>query len=193
MRSFILGEFEEPETMVEAARTLHDRGFSDLDTHSPFPVEGAFEAMKLPKSRVPLYTLLGGLTGMFSAYLMEWWCNGVSYPIIVGGRPPFSASSLWLPHTIPIVFELGVLFASFGAFFGFFAILRFPRPYHPLFELESFRTATVDRFWVSVGTEHADRDRAEVERLLKEAGAMQVAFVSETGITSGHGGERHAV
>ena len=77
------------------------------------------------------------------------------------------------------MFELGVLFASFGAFFGFFALNRLPRPHHPVFELEAFRTATVDRFWLSVTTDEPERHREEAVRELRAAGADQVAVVEE--------------
>src|SRR5438132_1550299 len=126
---FVLGEFATPERMVEGARSLRAHGHQGVDTYSPFPVEDVDEALRLPRSRVPLICLLGGITGALTGYLMQWWCNGVDYPLNVGNRPPLGPASLWLPNAIPITFELGVLFGSFGAFFGLLAILRFPRPY----------------------------------------------------------------
>jgi hypothetical protein len=186
MSTFVLAEFATPERMLDAARRVREAGFSNVDTHSPYPVEGTAEALALPKSQVPLFTLIGGVTGALTGYLMQWWCNGVDYPIVVGNRPPLSYATWWLPNNIPITFELGVLFGSFAAFFGFFFTNRLPRPYHPVFDLESFRTATVDRFWVSVATEDPAREQADITAHLEAAGAARVAVVSDPGKARAH-------
>src|SRR4051812_1939293 len=110
-RRWFLGEFATPEGLLDAIRELRKRGpRGELDTYSPYPLHDAPEAIGLPRSKIPLFVLGGGLTGTIVAYLMQWWCNAVDYPINVGGRPPQSP-----PAFIPIVFELGVLLASFGA------------------------------------------------------------------------------
>src|SRR5258708_4824082 len=121
-RRWFLGEFATPEKLLDAVRALRKRGPQgwppgEIDTYSPFPLHGAAEAIGLRKSKIPLLVLTGGLTGVLLAYLMQWWCNAVDYPLNVGGRPAQSA-----PAFIPIVFEVGILLASFGAFFGLWAI-----------------------------------------------------------------------
>jgi hypothetical protein len=47
-------------------------------------------------------------------------------------------------------FEGTVLCAALAAFFGFFVIARLPQPYHPVFEIDGFERATVDRYWIAV-------------------------------------------
>ena len=54
---------------------------------------------------------------------------------------------------MPVTFELGVLLAGVSIFFGLMALFRFPRPYDPLFEVEAFRSATIDALWLSVAVE----------------------------------------
>ncbi len=65
---------------------------------------------------------------------MEYYIAAIDYPINVGGRPLYS----W-PSFIPILFELTVLLASCGAFFGTLALCGFPRPNFPLFNLPKVR------------------------------------------------------
>jgi hypothetical protein len=43
-----------------------------------------------------------------------------------------------------------VLAASLAAFIGFFVIARLPQPWHPVFEIEGFDRATIDRYWLAV-------------------------------------------
>lgn len=174
MRTFVLGEFKEPEKMVEALRALREGGEIGLDAFSPYPLHGTSEAIGLPKSVVPKFALGGGLLGVLTGYGMQWWMNAVDYPINVGGRPLHSA-----PSWVPITFEVGVLFASFAIFFGSLGLFGFPRPYHPVFEDESFRRASIDSFWISVETAG---DAARSERALarlRELGAVHVSTVAD--------------
>lgn len=175
MRRFVLGEFSEPESCVSAVRQLREGGISGLDAYSPYPLHGIDEALGLPKSKVPLVALTGGVLGALGGYAMQWWMNGVNYPINVGNRPPHG---FWT--NIPITFEcailLSVLSIFFSAIFGFF---RLPRTYHPVFESEQFRTASLDRFWVSAET--LDESQvAALEEKLRGAGAASVHTVVES-------------
>ena len=172
-RTWILGQFANPEALVGAARKLRELGHTELDTYSPYPVEGIEDAIGLRRSRVPLICLIGGLTGASGGFLMQWYLNAVNWPINVGGRPPFAA-----PSFIPVTFELGVLLGSFAAFFGLFAILGLPRPHHPVFEVEAFRSASQDGFWLSVCSRAAEQKGA-IESALGELGASNVASVED--------------
>jgi hypothetical protein len=171
MTTFVLGEFEEEAALLEAARALRAKGVGGLDLHSSYPVSGAEEALGLRRSTVPLVALIGGVTGAVSGYLLQWWTVGVDWPLNVGNRPPHSP-----PAFIPVTFELGVLFASLAIFLGLlFAYFRFPRVHHPVFEVEEFRSASVDALWLSaeVGRTEADEVAAELRRL----GARNVSVV----------------
>ncbi|HZZ85942.1 MAG TPA: DUF3341 domain-containing protein [Anaeromyxobacteraceae bacterium] len=168
-RSFVLAEFAGPDALFAAARQVRAAGHTALDAHMPYPVHGADEALGLKRSRVPLIALVGGLAGVVTAYLMAWWMNAVDYRINVAGRP-FNA----LPAFVPIMFELGVLFASLAIFVGAILLFGLPRLHHPVFEVEEFRSASVDKFWLSVETSgETGRLREELQR----AGASHVAVV----------------
>ncbi len=173
MTAFVLAEFEREPALLEAARALRARGHRAVDLHSPYPLHGADEALGLRRSTVPLVALVAGVAGAASGYLLQWWTVGIDWPLNVGNRPPHSA-----PAFIPVTFELGVLFASLAIFLGLlFAYFRFPRVHHPAFEVEAFRSATVDALWLSAEVEGADAERVAAE--LRRLGARQVSIVGE--------------
>jgi hypothetical protein len=170
--AWVLAEFEDEHALFAAARRLRELGHRRLDAHSPYPLHGAEEALGLRKSIVPLIGLVGGVTGAVTGYVMQWWMNGVDYVINVGNRLPHSP-----PTNIPITFELGVLFASLSILIGLFALSGFPRTYHPVFEVEAFRTASIDALWLSA--EVPPGDAPAVAEELGRLGARQVERVVE--------------
>jgi hypothetical protein len=103
---------------------------------------------------------------------MQWWMNDVDYPLIVGNR-----NAVPSPTWVPVTFELGVLLAGVSIFFGLMAIFRFPRPYDPLFEVEAFRSATIDALWLSVSV--PDGQVSAVTDELRRLGAAEVELVPE--------------
>ena len=70
---------------------------------------------------------------------------------------------------------IAVLSIFFSSIFWFFGL---PRTYHPVFESEQFRTASLDRFWLAAETE----DEAAVpslEERFRSVGASRVHTVVE--------------
>jgi hypothetical protein len=173
MADWILGEFGNEEELLKAARDLRQKGQVEVETYSPYPLHGASEAVGLKGSKLPLFALVAGLSGATGAYLIQWFTNAVNWPINVGGRPPHSA-----PVFVPITFETGVLIAGFSIFFGLWALLRLPQPYHPVFEVEGFRSASVDGLWLSVETALSSETERLAERL-RALGARQVTVVRD--------------
>jgi hypothetical protein len=170
--NYVLGEFEREEALFGAARALRTRPGTTVDLHSPYPLHGSDEALGLKRSTVPLVALVAGLTGACTGYVMQWWISAVSWPLDVGGRPPHSA-----PAFIPVTFELGVLFAAFSIFLGLIGFyFGFPRLHHPVFEVEEFRSASIDALWLSAAV---DGDPELVAAELRRLGARQVSIVPE--------------
>ena len=172
-RTYVLGLFPTGEALVKACRQVREKGFTDLDTHSPYPLEGGDEALGLKRSAVPKVALAGALNGMFGGMGMMVWMNGLNWPLNVGGRPPVSPLAY-----IPITFETTVLITSLSIFFGMLLMMRLPQPYHAVFELEAFRSAVVDGFWLSVAQPPGSDGTAAVQAL-ETAGATQVSVVKE--------------
>ena len=142
--ALLLAEFNTPAEVLHAAEKLRDAGYTQFDTHSPFPIHGMDAAMGLKDSKLGLIVFPMALTGTTAAFLMMWWMNGVDYPLVIGGKPPYS-----LPSMVPIMFELTILFSAFATVFGMFHLNRLPRHHHPIFNSERFKGFSDDKFFVS--------------------------------------------
>jgi len=172
----IIAEYGTPEELVAAVRELRAYGLGDLDTFTPYPVREVEPLIGVRRSPIPRWVLAGGLLGAALAYLIEWWCAAVSYPVIVGGRPYHSA-----PAFVPIAFETAILVASLTAFVAVIVYARLLRLYDPVFETPGFERASVDRFWVAAFVDatvfrELEADEAELRGKLESAGAMRVVL-----------------
>src|SRR5271169_4714424 len=105
-----VAEFDSPKNLLAAIRALRERGYPRLDAFTPFPVHGIDEALGASRSPLGRIVLAAGLSGAAAALLLIWWTGAVSYPLVVAGKPLFAFES-----SIPITFEVAVLFAAFGA------------------------------------------------------------------------------
>jgi hypothetical protein len=170
--SWVLAEFATPEALVDATQKMREKGYQGMDTYSPYPLHGGSEALGLPPSRVPFIALGGALTGITIALSFQIYMNTFNYPLNVGGRPMLS-----IPTLVPIVFELAVLLAAFGIFFGLLGLSRLPQPYHPVFEFDAFRSASTHGFWLSV-PKAAEAKAEDIMDQLKALGATQVSVVT---------------
>ena len=101
--------------------------------------------------------------------------NAVDFPINIGNRPPHSP-----PAFIPITFELAVLLGGSSAFLGsLFLLFKFPQPYHPLFESDNFRRASIDGFVLSVEVPDGEGQAEQIEGDVRGVGASNVELVTE--------------
>ena len=142
----LMAEFDSARDLIDAARQTHDAGYKKIDAYSPFPIEEVAEAIGFHKNGVPLVTLIGGIIGGLTGYLLQYWVAVINYPTNVGGRPFHS----W-PSFIIITFELTILFGGISAVFGMLALNGLPRPHHPLFNVHRFvKHATSDRFFLCI-------------------------------------------
>ena len=66
--------------------SLKGAGFGDLEVYSPVPSHEIEHAVGKGPSRVRLWTLLGGLAGVCSGYLMTIWM-AYDWPLVIGGKP----------------------------------------------------------------------------------------------------------
>ena len=169
MREGFMAEFTEPEQLVHAIRSMREKGYCHLDAFTPYPLAEVEDALALRRSRLPWAIFVFGLGGAGAAYFLQWYLVGYLYPLNVGGRPPHFPLAF-----VPITFEMGVLFAATSAFIGVLALSRLLRLWDPVFEIEGFERATIDRFWLQVGSGDP-RFRAEsTPRELEELGALRV-------------------
>src|SRR5580692_6176279 len=141
----VMAEFNNPTALLNAAREARARGYRKLDAYTPFPIEALTEALHLPKSKLPLIVLIGGILGGLTGYLMQYYVTVIYFPINVAGRPLHS----W-PMYIVITFELTILFAALSAVFGLLALCGLPMPYHPTFNVPRFALASRNRFFLCI-------------------------------------------
>lgn len=141
----IIAEYDDPDAIVKAAMTAYQDGYRDMDAYSPFPVHGLAEAIGFHKTILPVFTLIAGLTGAASGFLLQYIGSVVHYPYEIAGRPYYS----W-PAWIPVTFEMTILFASFTTGIAMILLNGLPRPYHSVFNAKNFERATSDRFFLCI-------------------------------------------
>jgi hypothetical protein len=145
--ALLLAEFDSTGDCLHAAEKLRDAGYTQFDTHSPFPIHGMDAAMGLKDSKLGWIVFPIGIMGTSGAFLMMHWMNNIDYPLVIGGKPPTWQS---LPSMVPIMFELTVLLSAFATVLGMFHLNRLPRHHHPIFNSERFKGFSDDKFFVSV-------------------------------------------
>ena len=181
----LLAEFSDPGALHDAVVDLRKRGYSRLDTFSPFPIHGMDRAMGLPFSKLAFLVFGGGLTGLFAGFLLQWWTSAYDYPINISNKPLFAVES-----SVPIMFELTILFSALTAVGGMLALNGLPKPYNPLFYSERFGRATDDAFFLHIGEADAEFARGQTADDLFALGALGVEYVDHQGATDlGAGGE----
>lgn len=167
----LLAEFGSPDALLDALDDARRAGYSRLDAFTPFPIEGLAERIGFRERRVPWLALLGGGFGAALGFGMQVYVN-LDYPLNVGGRAVIST-----PAFLVVSFELMILFAVLFAIVGMLALDRLPRLHHPLFDAERFHLASVDRFFLYVGSDDPRFDRAEAAAFLRGLGAASVTEV----------------
>jgi hypothetical protein len=167
-----LAGFRGPGELLAAARRLRAAGYRRFDTFSPFPIHGMDQAMGLGRSRVPFFTLAGGLFGLMFAQTLQWYQSAVAYPLITGGKPLNSTEAF-----LPITFETTILYASFGAIAGMLVQNGLPRLFHPVFRGRNFARATSDGFFLAVEADDPKFDRGEIAGVLETMGGTRIEML----------------
>ncbi len=178
----MLAEFDDVTEVVHAARAMRDAGYRRFDVHSPFPIHGIDGAIGIRPTILPWIVLAMGLTGMTIGFALTMFTMGdfalaipgppgapplEPYPYLISGKPHLS-----IPAFIPVIFELTILLSAFGAVFGMFLLNKLPLLYHPLFQHETFKRATDDRFILVVESRDRHFDPEKTAALLKKQGAL---------------------
>ncbi len=156
-----MAEYQDEHGLLAAARKVRDSGYTKTDAFTPFPVHGIDEALGIKPTVLPFIVLCAGFTGLGTALLMQWWMNGVDYPYIISGKP-FGIT----PASIPVTFELTVLFSAFTSFLGMIALNKLPKFSNPVFTNPRFDRATNDRFFLYVEATDKYYNRESVKELL---------------------------
>jgi Protein of unknown function (DUF3341) len=169
----VMGSFDGPDEIVAAGRKIREMGYSKLDAMTPFPVHGIDDAIGVPPSTLGWFVICVGLTGTATAQLLQWWCGAINYPLIIGGKPLYDFS-----FSIPITFELTVLFSAFAAVFGMLIGWNdLPKLYHPTMNYSLAHRATDDQFILVIEAADPKFDASRASEDLKSVGAHTVEVV----------------
>ena len=168
----LMAEFSDPTALVEAAKRTHAEGYRRVDAFTPFPMHELFDALDLHEKKLQLTVLGAGILGAFAGFGLCYWTQVIAYPLNIGGKPYNS----W-PAWIPITFECTILLAAFGAVFGMLALNGLPMPYHPVFNVRRFDSASRDKFFLVIQTRDPKFRLDEVRQFLRSLGPREVTDV----------------
>lgn len=169
----VAGLFDLPDQIIKAAKTLTEKGYKNFDIHTPYPVHGMDNAMKLKPSRLGYVALVLGLTGAFGAALFMFLTTTVDYPQVIGGKPSFSA-----PAFVPIIFEVTVLLASVGTVLAMlFVLFKFPNNSHPLQDTNYMKRVSEDKYGAAIEVKDPLFNEDEAKKLLTDLGAHNVEAI----------------
>ncbi|MCX7632954.1 MAG: DUF3341 domain-containing protein [Turneriella sp.] len=150
-----IATFRSAEALIAAAKKAKEANVQRFDCFSPCPLHGLDKAMGLNRSWLPFLTLVGGLMAVTLGLLYITFIDVINWPIVYGGKPFFS----W-PAYVPVLFELGIYFASAFTAAGVIVLgrLGFINRKPPA------AGVTSDTFAIWLGDENLTR--ADVERIL---------------------------
>jgi Protein of unknown function (DUF3341) len=168
----LMAEFPSAEILIEAARQIHDAGYTRVDAFTPYPIEELAEALGHHRTKLPAIVLGGGIVGAIGGYLLQYWSQVLEYPMNIGGRPLHS----WPAFIVP-TFECTILAAALSAVFGMFFLNGLPQPYHPVFNVPRFALASRDRYFLVIEARDPKFDPEATRRFLMDLNATEVSDV----------------
>jgi hypothetical protein len=177
----LLAEFDNPDALVAACRRAKEAGYTKMDAYSPYGIAEVADALGFRYGEMSTVMLCGGLIGATAAFVMQWWTNGIDYPLNIAGRATLTPLD-WLygwPSYIPITFEGGILTCALSGLFGLLAVCGLPRLHHPLFNVPQFARATRDRFFLAVEALDPKFELQPTKNFLLGLAPLSVAEVPE--------------
>jgi molybdopterin-containing oxidoreductase family membrane subunit len=108
----LMGLFKEPDQVIETLRAFSSSPWSVVRVHGPIPNHKISDILNLPKSRVGLFTLTGGIIGFFTGFLLAAYTS-TQWNLIVSGKPIVALVPFFI-----VGFEFTILFSVFGNVIG---------------------------------------------------------------------------
>jgi hypothetical protein len=166
----IIAAFDTTPDLYHACEHVRDAGYSRWDALTPFPVHGLDAAMGMRRSKVPRFSLAGGITGFTTGMSLIWFTGAFDYPLIVGGKPYFSPM-----FAFPVSYELTILFTAFATIIGMFLLNGLPMHYHPVMKAPQFVRALDDRFFIVIEANDPKFNASATRELLAKIGGKDIA------------------
>ncbi|MGB0184348.1 MAG: DUF3341 domain-containing protein [Opitutales bacterium] len=169
----IIASFPDTPSFYHAAEKVRDAGYKKWDTYSSFPVHGMPAAQGQPRSKVPIFTFCGGITGFSIGLSIVWFMNFFDYPLIVGGKPFFSPV-----FPFPIMYELTILLSAFGTLGGMFITNLLPQHHNPFFESDTFLEVAGDRLIIAIEARDSKFDAQNTRQFLESIGGTDIEEIT---------------
>lgn len=170
----LIAAFDTVPALYRACEQVRDAGFKQWDAITSFPVHGLDAAMGIRRSKVPRFSLIGGLTGFTTGMSLIWFTGAVDYKLIVGGKPYFSPM-----FAFPVSYELTILFTAFATIAGMFILNKLPMHYHPVQKAPQFVRALDDRFYIVIESNDPKFNATATRDLLAKIGGQDIAELEE--------------
>ena len=160
---YMLGVYEQEETLLDAFRKMKEEGLEIEDVFTPYPVHEVLENHGR-KSRI---TIVGWFYGFFASLAVLaflFYTAVIDWPLNYGGKPSNAFPSFLVITIILTIFSITIL-----SLFTFSARANlWPSNEKPIFH----DLATDDKFIILVDKEKVDVKRATA--VMKAAGATEV-------------------
>ena len=166
-RLVIRALYDDDDTVMDAVKSVREKGYYVEEVYSPFPIHGLDKALGLEPTKISIAGFMFGLTGLSFAIWMTWFMMVHDWPQNIGGKPSFT----WfqnMPAFVPIMFELTVFFTAHLMVWTFWAINGL---YPGRKAMNPDVRTTDDKFLMEVSGE-ANND--DLVSLLKETGAIEI-------------------
>ena len=165
--------FDTPDELIHAAKEVVSMGYKDFDAFTPYPVHGLDDAMNLKESQIGKVSFSFGLLGTITALSMMGWMSGVDYQNIIGGKPFFN-----LPASIPITFELTILFCGIMTTFGMLLLFnKLPQISNPLQDSPFMKRVSSDKFGIAIESHDPLFNESQVKDLFAKVHGKEISSV----------------
>lgn len=172
----VLGLFPTADALMRAIEVVRRKNLGKLEAYTPYAIHGIDDALGLRRSPLGAMVMVMGIIGALTAVGFQYWVSAVDYPIVTGGKAPWSWEAF-----VPIMFEVTVLFATFTAGLGMLFLLnKLPFFGHPVLGSDSIREITRDRFALAIESsdeQDAPIDAKTAKSTLTDLGALSVEVI----------------
>jgi hypothetical protein len=159
----LIAEFDSPAAILHAAEKVRDAGYRRWDAFTPFPIHGMEgDVMKLGNSLVGWVALAGGAFMFANNSGLIWFANAFDYPLIVGGKPMFSAPMTFVPSYIMLIMG-----AAVGALIGMLGSTSFRACIIRCWIKNVLKLVSRDKFILVIGAQDEKFSETETRKLLE--------------------------
>ena len=165
----VIAEFSAASGLVHATKTLHRRGYRQMDTMTPYPIEGIHHLLCDRLSPLGWMALAGAIAGGIGSGCLHAYCIIFAYPVNISAKSWYSIE-VW----VPVTFNLMILLGALSVVVGFFVMAKLPMFYHPVFQYAHIKKASSHGFFLCINAGDTHFDVARVQHDLDEVGGYHL-------------------